>query len=105
MNQDLPQHPVAGSQTHWPRCPLLLHDNINDALARDPDPVSIGCCDHVPLGLIVVGFGLNTEVIAELMDELSLVPVHALEGVGTRFLFGLQQQIKVIKFGGKITLH
>ena len=47
---------------------------------------------HVPLGLAVVALALHPEVVRQLVDELALVPVHALEAVLAAALLGVLGQ-------------
>lgn len=49
----------------------------------------IGGSDDVPVGLGVVGDALAAEVLGQLVDELTLLPVHARERVRTGLLLRL----------------
>lgn len=66
-----------------------LHDNIDDGLAGQPAFVLHGGGYHVSFGLRIEGLGRAAEVLAVLVHELTLVPVHAVERVRTGSLFRL----------------
>lgn len=78
---------------HGARGLPLLHDDVDDGLGGEPDAVPGRRGHDVPLGLGVEALGLNPEVVAVLVHELPLLPVHHVERELAALLFGLFSQL------------
>lgn len=52
--------------------------------------------DHIPIGLLVVGDGLDAKDLAQLMDQLTLLAIHGWKRVTPRLLLALLGQLNQI---------
>lgn len=77
---------------HLPLPILPLHD-LQQTHARQPRSVFDGRGHHVSVRFPVVRLALHPEVLAVLVNELSLIAVHRFERVRPAFLLALLGQL------------
>lgn len=77
---------------HFPLSILPL-DNLQQTHTGQPRLILDGRGYDVPVRFRIVSCTFHSKVFAIFMNEVSLVPVHGLERIGTAFLFALFGQL------------